>query len=90
MHCLCVVAVLMYVYVLSLCSGNHVYRQDVEAESFLAVSFVICLLLKLLKACLLNVGRSHSRLDDPSSASVQSYYYQDPSFALEVFTLNSD
>ena len=27
MHCLCVVAVLMYVYVLSLCSGSHVYRK---------------------------------------------------------------
>ena len=40
MHCLCVVAVLMYVYVLSLCSGSHVYRQDVEVV-FLAVSLVL-------------------------------------------------
>ena len=42
MHCLCVVAV----YVLSLCCGSHVYRQDVEADSFPAVSLSRCILLK--------------------------------------------
>ena len=50
MHCLCVVAVLMYVYVLSLCSGSHVYRQDVEADSFLAVSFVLGCTVRRLSA----------------------------------------